>query len=127
MLSYWFLTGALLGNVQNVHCRSTVLRIIPLEILCKYLEYCLFQYFFMSVCMSVSPTRFFQLFLIQSQYFNKCKAWWQGQLLTAALIKHMKVCRLQSVTGQTAGRCCSVLRPLQHTDPCPSSPHHSNC
>ena len=44
MLSYWFLTGALLGNVQNVHCRSTVLRIIPLEILCKYLEYCLFQY-----------------------------------------------------------------------------------
>ena len=39
------------------------------------------------------------LFLIQSQYFNNCKAWWQGQLFTVALIKHMKVCRLQSSDG----------------------------
>lgn len=55
MLSYWFLTGALLGNVQNVHCRSTVLRIIPLEILlCKYLEYCLLQYLLQNDTMNAS-------------------------------------------------------------------------
>lgn len=119
MLSYWFLTGALLGNVQNVHCRSTVLRIIPLEILCKYLEYCLFQYLLQNNTMP--------LISYSVSIFQQVQSMVARTAIDSSFIKHIKHADCSPVIGQTAVRCCSVLRPLQHTDPCPSSPQHCNC